>query len=91
MFDEEKIDETDIYNEDLTTFPYRKPNEDIDRIYTPDIYIKSQNRYIEVKSTYTITQDTNNIFTKQEAIKNTGSKCEIWVINDKGIVVEKYY
>jgi hypothetical protein len=90
LMNEEKIDENDIYTENLTQFTYNIPGESIDRKYTPDIYIKSQNRYIEVKSPYTITQDTDNIFRKQNAIKNLGIICEIWVINDKCILLEKY-
>ena len=91
LLNEEQLDEHDIDNENLHKFNYRKPNEDFDRFYTPDIYIKSQKRYVEVKSTYTITQDTENIVRKQNAIKNTGIKCEIWVINNYGIIVEKHY
>jgi len=90
LIDEEKINEDDIYTENLRRFNYRKPNEDFDRVYTPDIFIKSQNRYIEVKSTYTITLDIDNIFRKQTSIKNCGINCEIWVFNKKGIIIQKY-
>jgi len=85
----QNVAEDDIYT-DVKQFPYRKPNEEKDRQYTPDIYVKSCNLYIEVKSTYTITQDHENIIRKQSAIKDTGANCEIWVINEKGIIVEKY-
>lgn len=87
---EEKIDEDDIHTENLRQFSYNNPNEDKERFYTPDIYVKSQNRFIEVKSTYTITQDTDNIFTKQAAVKKLGIKCEIWVYDKNGILVELY-
>ena len=40
-----------------------------------DIYIPSQNRCIEVKSTWTLTKD--NVFLKQEAGKKLGYKYEI--------------
>jgi hypothetical protein len=90
LINKENINEDDIYTENLTQFIYRKPNENKDRYYTPDIFIKSQNRYIEVKSTYTITQDTENILRKQDAIKNLNIVCEIWVMNNKGILVNKY-
>jgi hypothetical protein len=88
LLNEEKIDEDDIYTENLQQFSYNKPNEETDRFYTPDIYVKSQNRFIEVKSTYTITQDTENIFRKQAAVKKRGIKCEIWVYDKNGIIVE---
>lgn len=91
LLNEEKIHEDDIHTENLKQFIYKNPNETFDRFYTPDIYIKSQNRYIEVKSTYTIKQDTENIIRKQNAIKNNDIKCEIWVINEKGNIIEKYY
>lgn len=84
-----QVEEDDIYT-DVKQFPYRKPNEEKDRQYTPDIYVKSLNLYIEVKSTWTITQDHENIIRKQTAVKDTGANCEIWVINEKGIIVEKY-
>jgi hypothetical protein len=90
LLNEEKVDEHDIYTENLQNFVYRKPDENFDRTYTPDIYIKSQNRYIEVKSTYTITQDTDNIFRKQTTVKNNGIRCEIWVIDRKGNIIEIY-
>ena len=70
LINEEKINEDDIYTENLTQFQYSKPNEDKISLYTPDIFIKSQNMYIEVKSTYTFSQDTEIIFRKQNAIKN---------------------
>lgn len=90
LLNKENIDENDIHTENLQRFVYRKPDENFDRIYTPDIYIKSQNRYIEVKSTYTITLDVDNIFRKQTSIKNKDIRCEIWVIDKCGNIVEKY-
>jgi len=92
LINKEKINEDDIYTEKLQQFEYRNPNEDYYKIhyYTPDIFIQSQNRYIEVKSTYTITQDIEKIFRKQNAIKKLGIVCEIWVYNEKGILVNKY-
>jgi hypothetical protein len=84
------INEDDIQNEKLDRFIYRKPDEYFDRIYTPDIYIISQKKYIEVKSTWTILKDTENIFRKQSAVKNHSFECEIWVFNGKGNIVETY-
>ena len=53
-----------------------------------DIYIPSQNRCIEVKSTWTAEKKKDNIFLKQEAGKKLGYLYEIWVYNNKGNIVE---
>jgi len=58
------------------------------RYYT-DIYIKSENKCIEVKSTYTLKLDTEKILLKQQAVKDLGIECEIWVYSSKGELVEK--
>jgi hypothetical protein len=49
-----------------------------------DIFIPSQNKCIEVKSTWTIKKQYNNIFLKQNAAKQLGYCYEIWVYNLKG-------
>jgi len=82
-------EENDIENETLPVFDYIKPD-GIKHTYLPDIFIISQNKFIEVKSTYTITQDADVIFLKQNAVKDTGYECEIWVYNEKGEKVECY-
>ena len=46
-----------------------------------DIFIPSQNRCIEVKSTWTFTKP--NVLCKQKAAKELGYKYEIWVYNSK--------
>jgi hypothetical protein len=53
-----------------------------------DIFIPSQNKCIEVKSTWTIKREKDNIFFKQEAGKKLGYLYEIWVYNNKGVIVE---
>jgi hypothetical protein len=58
--------------------------------YYVDLFIPSQNRCIEVKSDYTITRDNNTIKLKQQAVKDAGYECEIWVYNSKGEKVECY-
>ena len=83
------IQEDDIENVKLPVFDYTKPDGSI-HTYLPDIFIKSQNKFIEVKSIYTITQDTDVICIKQQAVKDAGYECEIWVYNEKGEKVECY-
>jgi hypothetical protein len=58
--------------------------------YYVDLFISSQNRCIEVKSDYTITRDNDTIKLKQQAVKDAGYECEIWVYNSKGEKVECY-
>jgi len=53
-----------------------------------DIFIKSQNRCIEVKSLWTIKKE--NVFIKQKAAINMGFIYEIWVYNNKGTIIQKY-
>jgi hypothetical protein len=60
------------------------------RRYFVDCYVKSQNRCIEVKSTWTYKMKKYNIFLKQQALKDAGYKCEIWVYNSKGEKVQIY-
>jgi UDP-N-acetylglucosamine 1-carboxyvinyltransferase len=55
-----------------------------------DIFIPSQNRCVEVKSTWTMKKKKDNIFLKQNAAKMLGYNYEIWVYNGKGQIVEKF-
>ena len=48
-----------------------------------DIFIPTQNRCIEVKSTWTAKINNHNIYLKQEAAKKLGYKYEIWIYNEK--------
>lgn len=49
-----------------------------------DIFIPSQNKCIEVKSTWTAEKKKDCIFLKQNAAKELGYAYEIWVYNNKG-------
>jgi hypothetical protein len=55
-----------------------------------DIYIPSQNRCIEVKSTWTAKLHDGNIILKQNAAKELGYNYEIWIYNKEGIKVEYF-
>ena len=55
-----------------------------------DIFISSQNRCIEIKSTWTAEKKKDCIFLKQKAGKELGYNYEIWVYNGKGEKVECY-
>ena len=60
-----------------------------DHRYYVDIFIPSQQRCIEVKSTWTAEKKSDIIFLKQQALQEEGYKCEIWIYNGKGELVEK--
>lgn len=57
-------------------------------VYFPDIYIKSENKIIEVKSEWTITLKRGNVEEKALATIKAGYRYEIWVYNDKKVKVE---
>jgi hypothetical protein len=53
-----------------------------------DIYIPSQNRCIEIKSSWTVKKE--NVFVKKTAAELLGFKYEILVYNQKGILIETF-
>ena len=48
-----------------------------------DIFIPSQNKCIEVKSTWTAEKKKDSIYLKQQAAKDLGYEYEIWIYNRK--------
>jgi len=86
----ELVDENDICvgAKNVPTIWYNDEGGKKHRHYV-DIFIKTQNRCIEVKSTWTAQKKKDNIFLKQNAAKQLGYKYEIWVYDNKGVMVEK--
>lgn len=86
-----RIDEVDIINskKNVPTIWYTTDDGKNHRHYV-DIFIPTQNRCIEVKSTWTAKYVTSNIFLKQQAAKELGYKYEIWVYNKKGEKINCY-
>jgi hypothetical protein len=86
----EKIDENDIFTKrnEVPEIWYNDKTGKSRRHYV-DFYIKSQNRCVEVKSTFT-NQEKNNVFEKQKAAKDLGLKYEIWIFNKSGDLLDKY-
>ena len=86
----EKIDEDDIFTKrnDVPEIWYNDKTEKRRRHYV-DFYIKSQNRCIEVKSTFT-NQAKNNVFEKQKSAKELGLNYEIWIFDKIGKLLDKY-
>lgn len=76
--------ETDILTQRkvIPRIPY-KINEK-QHYYYPDIFIPSENKIIEVKSTWTYKCKADNIPHKTEATKAAGYNYEIWVYDGKG-------
>ena len=48
------------------------------------------NKCIEVKSTWTLKKQYNEIFIKQRTAKTIGYNYEIWVIDVKGNIIETF-
>jgi len=52
--------------------------------YYPDIYIPSENLYIEVKSDYTYTKDLNKNLAKKQAVVSKGFNFQFWIFDYDG-------
>jgi hypothetical protein len=87
----ENISENDILTgcKNVPTIWYNDNKEKSHRHYV-DIYIPSQNKCIEVKSTWTAEKNKNCIYLKQESAKKLGYNYEIWIYNKKGERVETF-
>ena len=91
LLQKECISEDDIITgcNNVPTIWYIDENGKNHRHYV-DIFIPSQNRCIEIKSTWTAKVNEHTIFIKQAAGKALGYKYEIWVYEHKGVKVEIY-
>jgi hypothetical protein len=85
------IDEKDIIignkeiEKEIGLFFFYDTKKKKERRYFPDIFIKSENKIYEVKSTYTMKLDIDLINMKKESIINRGFNFEFLVFNAKGI------
>ena len=79
------IDENDIITgcKNVPKITYNDENGKL-HYHFVDIFIKSQNKCIEVKSTWTLNNKKSNVFLKQKYAKESGYDYEIWVYNSKG-------
>jgi len=86
---EENISEEDIVTgcKNVPQIWYNDEQDKKHRHYV-DIYIPSQNRCVEVKSTWTAEKKKDNIYLKQNAAKELGYQYEIWIFNAKKELVE---
>jgi hypothetical protein len=93
---DELLQKENILDEDIITSRSQVPTiwyldaNDKKHRYYVDVFIPSQNRMIECKSTWTMKKgiEKDNIYLKQQACKDAGYFCEIWVYNSKGEKVE---
>lgn len=86
----EKISEDNIITnrKDVPVIWYTDINNKKRRHYV-DIFIPSQNRCIEVKSTWT-NQTKNNVLEKQKAAKGSGYNYEIWIFDREGELINEF-
>ena len=86
---DELVNETDIVT-GAKNVPIIWYNDESDKkhCHYVDIFIPSQNRMIEAKSTWTAEKKKDNIFLKQEAGKKLGYLYEIWIYDKKGEIIE---
>jgi hypothetical protein len=91
LIKDDNINETDIVTgcKNVPTIWYNDDEGKKHRHYV-DIFIPSQNRCIEVKSTWTAKKNKDNIFLKQISGKELGYEYEIWIYNNKKELVEKH-
>jgi hypothetical protein len=91
LLNEDKIDEKDIVTKrsEVPELWYTDEFNKRHRHYV-DIYIKSQNNCVEVKSEWTFDKDKENVLLKQKFAKENGYNYEVWIYNSKGIMIKKY-
>lgn len=91
LINDENIEESDILSgfKSVPSVTYVDPNDNKQRKYFPDIYIKSQNKVIEVKSIYTLAIDPEIIKAKLKACKDFGFEVELRVYDKDGNCVMK--
>jgi hypothetical protein len=84
----EKINEDDIITgcKNVPTIWYNDLEGNKHRHFV-DIFIPSQNRCIEIKSSWTVKKE--NVLLKQKTGKELGYNYEIWVYNEKGDIIKK--
>lgn len=87
----EKIDQKDIIlksKEGKPTIKYLKSLNNKMSSYFPDIYIKSQNRIVEVKSIWTYNYNKKTNDEKLQACKDSGYNANIYIMNKSGSLLE---
>ena len=81
------INEDDILNSKTCVPEIWYLDGNVNRRHYVDIYIKSQNKCIEVKSEWYYNRTKDVIVKKQNAGKELGYNYEVWVYNKKGVKI----
>jgi len=91
LFQKENMNENDIITgcKNVPTIWYNDYSGKKHRHFV-DIYIPSQNKCIEIKSTWTFTKQKEVVFLKLNAAKELGYLYEIWVYDGKGNKIDFY-
>lgn len=93
---DELLQKENIIEEDIITGSINVPtiwyndSNNKKRRHFVDIFIPTQNKCIEVKSTWTFKTQKDTIFLKQTAAKQFGYLYEIWIYDNEGNKVEFY-
>jgi len=82
------IDEDDIYTEDMLCESGNMPEfwymfDGTRHRYFPDLFIKSKNKFIEVKSEFTFNTNPEKVLAKADCVVAEGYAVEIWTYNGK--------
>lgn len=84
----ENYDESELIT-DRKNIPHIQYNDN--RRYIPDIFIPNENRFIEVKSTWTYDTNEDIIETKCLATVSAGYKIDVWILDKKTKSIVKEY
>lgn len=84
LFLTEKLHEFDVYTDRKEVPRISYTDNSKQRYYFPDIWIKSQNKLIEVKSTWTYKLHKETNILKWKASREKGYACEFWIFTPKG-------
>jgi hypothetical protein len=84
LINKQQIDENNIImgSKNVPTIWYIGNDGKNHRHYV-DIFIPTENRCIEVKSSWTAKKNEHNIYLKQQSAKQLGYNYEIWIYNEK--------
>jgi len=83
----ELYEESDIITKSTNVPKIKYIFEDKNRVYTPDIYIPSENLIIEVKSTYTYEVNLEKNLAKRQACLNQGYEFMFMIFDGKGNLI----
>ena len=90
LINEEKINEKDIITKRADVPELWYTYNHTEHRHFVDIFIESQLRCIEIKSTWTFEKNKEEVFAKQKSAKELGYEYEIWIFDREGKLAEKF-